>query len=353
MKKIVFFGCPLDADERHEAIQEKLSLMGLQHGVDDPYEGIMEIVRQEVEPAFWSEKGSIDLPGWLRPIPPLADREKITTESFISFMDGGGFKGYAQEVGDFIARRIFPDIPCMLSVDHSLTGGAFKKLAELYAPENISLIVLDSHTDATPITTLSGIIQYDIDTNPETVYDRQDPYLYHREDSYNASSFLYDMLAEGVLKPQELYIIGVSDYPPKHAFRIKDPRVQNYVGLFSELKAKGVTILTKSDFLLSPSKLKNILNRIKTPYAYISIDLDIGARNGVEGVRFLEREGLNERQICRIIDLLKEFLVKRGRLAGLDLNEINPRRAGKNSPTGEDRTYRIAANTIKRLLFNG
>ena len=27
-KKIVFFGCPLDGDERHESIQEKLSLMG-------------------------------------------------------------------------------------------------------------------------------------------------------------------------------------------------------------------------------------------------------------------------------------------------------------------------------------
>ncbi len=144
----------------------------------------------------------------------------------------------------------------MIAVDHSLTGGIFKKLKELYAQEEMSLIVLDSHTDAIPISILSGIIQYDLDTNPETVYDRNDPYLYHRKDSYNASSFLYHLLEDEVLKPENLFIIGVSDFPPRHAFRIKDPRVENYVGIFTGLRRKGVTILKKEDFLLSPSKLK-------------------------------------------------------------------------------------------------
>jgi len=47
-------------------------------------------------------------------------------------MDHGGFETYAQKVGGFIATNIFPDIPCLLAVDHSLSGGAFKKLVELY-----------------------------------------------------------------------------------------------------------------------------------------------------------------------------------------------------------------------------
>jgi len=353
MKKTIFFGCPLDGDERHEAIQEKLALMGFKHGVDDPYEGIMEIVRQEVNPERWSEKGSIDIPGWLLPIPPLTEKEKIITESFVSFMDEGGFETYAQQVGDFIAENIFPNIPCMLAVDHSLTGGAFKKLTELYEPETISLIILDSHTDALPMSILSGTIQYDIDSNPDTLYDRNDPFLYDRPDSYNASSFIYYLLAEKVVKPQNLYILGISDYPPKHAFRIKDQRVESYVNTFSELKQKGVTLLTKNDLLLSSSKVKSILSRIKTPYVYISIDLDIGARNGVEAVRFLERQGLNEKQIYRIIDLLKDLLSREVRLAGLDFTEINPRRAGRNNSTGTDQTYRITANIITRLLLGG
>ena len=350
-KKIVFFGCPLDGDERHESIQEKLSLMGTPGVVDDPYEGIMKIIRQEVNPEIWSEKGSLDVPGWLRPIPHLANEEKIRTETFVDFVDHGGFETYAQQVGDFIATNIFPNIPCMLVVDHSLTGGAFKKLIELYRPEDIALIVLDSHTDAIPMSVMAGMIQYDIDTNPDTVHDRHDPFLYSRKDSYNASSFLHYLLTEEVLKPQNLYLIGISDYPPKHAFRIKDPRIENYVNIFSELKRKGVTILTKNDFLTSPSKVKNSLSHIKSPYVYISIDLDIGARNGVEGVRFLERQGLNERQIYRIVDFLRDLLSKGVRLAGMDLTEINPRKAGGHLPTGDDQTYRIAANIITKLLW--
>ncbi len=350
-KKVVFFGCPLDGDERHESIQEKLSLIGTSGVVDDPYEGIMRIIRQEVNPEMWSETGSFDVPGWLRPIPALADEEKIRTGTFVDFVDHGGFETYAQKVGDFIAARIFPDLPCMLAVDHSLTGGAFKKLAELYEPEDISLIVLDSHTDAIPMSAMAGMIQYDIDTNPDTVHDRHDPFLYDRKDSYNASSFLYYMLAEEVLKSQNLYLIGISDYPPKHAFRIKDPRIENYVNIFSELKRKGVTIITKNDFLISPTKVKSILNHIKTPYVYISIDLDIGARNGIEGVRFLERQGLNERQIYRLVDLLRSLFSKGIRLAGVDLTEMNPRKAGRYHPAGEDQTYRIAANIIQKLLW--
>ncbi|MGB9627433.1 MAG: arginase family protein [Thermodesulfobacteriota bacterium] len=350
-EKIIFFGCPLDGDERYESIQEKLAFIGTQNGLSDPYEGVMEILRKEIGPELFLEKGSIDIPTWLRPIPSLQDKEKMNTESFVSFIDGGGFEIYSQKVGDFVAQHIFPDIPCMIAVDHSLTGGVYKKLAELYAPEDISLIVLDSHTDAIPISILSKIIQYDIDTNPETVYDRNDPYLYHRQDSYNASSFLYNLLVGGVLRPENLFIIGVSDYPPRHAFRIKDPRVENYVQLFSELRKKGVTILTKADFLLSPSKLKNILKHIKNPYVYISIDLDIGAKNAAEGVRFLERQGLNEKQIYRVSEYLKNFLSTGIQLVGMDLTEINVRKAGNRHPSKSDPTYRIGANFIKALLF--
>lgn len=349
-KKVVFFGCPLDGDERNEAIQEKITLKGAKGVVDDPYDGIMEIIRQEIDPGLWSERGSMSIPNWLRPIPSLTGEEKMNTETFVDFIDKGGFKTYAQEIGDFIENDIFPDIPCMLAVDHSLTGGAFRKLVELYEPESISLIVLDSHTDAIPMSILSGIIQYDIDTNPETLYDRNDPFLYHRPDSYNASSFLYYLLTEEPVKPQNLYIMGISDYPPKKAFRIKDPRVEGYVNLFSEFKRKGVTLLTKNDLLLSLSKVKSILSRIKTPYVYLSIDLDIGARNGIDAVRFRERQGLNEKQIYRTVDLLRDLLSKGVRLAGMDLMEINPRKAGRNHPTGEDQTYRIAANIIKKII---
>ncbi len=350
LKKIVFFGCPIDCDERHDSIQEKLALRETEKKLEDPYEGIMQIIREEVDPALWSERGSMDVPSWLQPIPHFTDMERLTTEAFVDFMDQGGLEIYAKKVEDFIADHILLDIPCMLAVDHSLTGGAFEKLVHLYQPEDLSLIILDSHTDAIPMSVLSGIIQYDLETNPETVYDHKDPFIYHRPDSYNASSFLYHLLTREIVKPQNLYIIGISDYPPKHAFRIKDPRVEKYIHIFSELKRKGVTLLTKDDLIFSPSKVKHILSHIKSPYVYISIDVDIGARNGVEGARFLERQGLQERQIYRLLYLIKDFLSDGIQLVGMDVTEINPRKAGRICSGEKDKTYRIAANIIKIVL---
>jgi hypothetical protein len=55
-KKVVFFGCPLDSDEKDDSIQEKLSINGPRGENDDPYSFIMELIRQEVDSEFWEEK---------------------------------------------------------------------------------------------------------------------------------------------------------------------------------------------------------------------------------------------------------------------------------------------------------
>ena len=68
-KKWVFFGCPLDCDERYEAIEAKRTIEKKEGRIEDPYEGIMEIIRREVDPTLWIEKGSLSVPGRLRPLP--------------------------------------------------------------------------------------------------------------------------------------------------------------------------------------------------------------------------------------------------------------------------------------------
>ena len=350
-QKVVFFGCPLDSDERDESIQEKHSILEAGQEFKDPYYSTMELIRKEVDSRLWEEKGSIEVPAWLLPSPPSTHKEQISVDSFVSFIDDDGCRRYADLVGDLIADHIFPAIPCMIAVDHSLTGGGFRRLAELYNPAKISLIVLDSHTDAIPVSLLSGAIQYDIETNKNSVHDPNDPFLLNRSESYNSCSFLYHLLEEGVVEPKNLYIIGVSDYPPKHSFRIKDQRIKRYVGLYAGLKKKGVKIVTKKDLLMTPSKVRAVLGRIETPYLYVSIDMDIGARNALDGVRFRNWQGLNERQLYTIADYIMGPLSKGTRLSGMDLSEINPRTAGATFPNGSDRTYQIALNLIKKLCF--
>ncbi|MBI5583699.1 MAG: arginase family protein [Deltaproteobacteria bacterium] len=344
MEKIAFFGCPLDCDERHESLQEKLSLLNQGEKIASPYETLIDLLRSDLDPNLWLEKGNLTIPTWLEPIPPGGEKEKLTAGEMVRFLDEDGCRDMADQVGAFVKEQIFPHLPVLIGVDHSLTGGVYRRVAERFAPGDVALVVLDSHTDAIPMSVLAPAVQYDAATNPESVHDPEDPLLYDRPDSYQASSFLYHLLIEGIVSPRNLFVLGISDYPPKHAFRLKDERIRNYVRFYQELKTSGVTLVTKEELASSPSRIRRILEAIKTPYLYISVDMDIGARNALEGVRFLDRQGLSEPQLFRLIDHLKAVLKKGIKLAGLDLTEFNPRSPGRES------TYRIAAEIIKKLL---
>jgi len=350
-KRPCFFGCQLDADERDESIREKISSIGSDQRNDDPYNEIMQIIRQEVAAPLWEERGSIEVPPWLCPIPPKFARKNVVLENFVYFIDGNGCLDFAQVAGKFVEEYIFPQIPCMIAVDHSLTGGVFSSLVSLYKPDDISLIVVDSHVDALPAPAMSGAIEYDMTTNPDSIHDPNDPFLKNRTDSYNASSFLHHLLKENIIDPENLYLIGVSDYPSKHAFRVKDDRIKCYVNHYSSLKSNGVKIVTKKDLFQNPGRLTNLYRQVKTPYIYISIDMDIGARNALEGVRFRNFQGINENQIYKIAKCLRDLLDRGISLAGMDVSEFNPRRASSGENSVDDRTYRIAFNLIRTICF--
>ena len=347
----IFFGCPLDADERDESILEKISCIESDQKNIDPYTEIMEIIRREVQPHFWEERGSIAIPPWLLPIPPRVAKQNVALENFVYFTDGNGCHDFAQVAGKFVEEFIFPQIPCMIAVDHSLTGGVFASLVSLYKPEDISLIVVDSHVDALPVSVASGAVQYDIATNPNSVHDRHDPFLKNRTDSYNASSFIHHLLEQDILDPENLYLIGVSDYPPKRAFRINDERIKCYTNHYSSLQRRGVKIVTKKDLSQNPGKLTTLTRKLKTPYIYVSIDMDIGARNALEGVRFRNYQGINENQIYKLVKSLRDLVDSGVALAGMDVTEFNPRRAVSEKSSVNDRTYRIASNIIKMICF--
>lgn len=351
-KKLVFYGCPMDCDERFDAIEEKKFGKWAAGGSHDPFDAVMSLIRQDIPHDLWIEAGSFPIPSWLRPKPDCKDRSQITTENFISFIDENGCKRIAFELSRYVSSHILPGIPCLIGIDHSLTGGAYLAISELYGKENISLIIIDTHTDAIPMDALSAAIQYDIETNPNSVHDPQDSFLYNRSNSYNASSFIHHMLADQLLDPNHLFIIGISDYPQKKMFRIKDKRISQYVNIYKALNRNGVKLVTKQDCLLKTNKLKALINQISTPFIYISIDMDIGALNALEGVRFRNWKGMGEEQIYRLIDTITTSLFKRNiQLAGMDIMEIDPRRAGTMLLSGNDRTYAIALNIIKKIAF--
>jgi arginase family enzyme len=273
----------------------------------------------------------------------------LTSERFVQFIDNDGCRDYRTMVKGVVGQDILPNIPCMIAIDHSLTGGVIDAISDYYGRNNISLIVMDSHTDAIPMSVMAGAIHYDLETNPNSLYDPDDKLLYNRTDSYNASSFLDHILQEQLLDPSHVYLLGVSDFPPKKAFKIKDPRIQRYTSSFVDLKRKGLKIFTKEECIKFPSRISQALTKIKTPYVYLSIDMDIGAGNALEGVRFRNWKGLNQKQIEKLLMIFLAAIEPK-QLVGMDLTEFNPRRAGQIIDGTHDGTYEIAATLIENIV---
>ncbi len=341
----------MDCDEKYDSIQEKRHMLKTSQGFDDPLEGVMGHLGSDIQTDLWKNLGSLPVPSWLGPKPGSKDHSKLTTENFISFIDNNDCKKFADRVDEFVTEKILPNIPCLIGVDHSLAGGAYSSLSRHYGKDNLSLIIIDSHTDAVPMPLLAGAIQYDMEKNPASVHDYNDPFLYNRTDSYNASSFVHKLVKEKHVDPKNLYILGVSDYPEKKFLRIKDPRIKKYNNAYVGLKRQGAKIITKKECKLNSKKVNGFLEKISTPYVYVSVDMDIGANNALEGVRFRNWKGLNEQQIYKLADSVAQIISDSTQLAGMDICEIDTRRAGTTIASGHDRTYEIAANLIKKIAF--
>jgi arginase family enzyme len=341
-RRLAFLGCPLDSDERQAAVDEKRASLG--SAPDDPYDAVLAFLREELKPSSWCEAGRLDVPSWLRPMPALSDGGAMAVENFVDFMDKWGCADFADTAKKMAEQIEFPDLPCLIAVDHSVAGGIIQAVSQRHGAEKLTLVVLDSHLDALTTPVLAGAIAYDIEHNPNTQYDAHDPFLRERPDSYNASSFLQHLLDSEAVDPNNLFVVGISDYPPKHAFRNPDPRIKAYTGTYSGLKKKGANFITKNDLAAGSAKAKALFKKIKTPWLYVSIDMDVGSKNAAHAVRFDDWTGLGEVQLYRLALELRQVVERGVRLAGLDVCEFNPRRAAKG-----DRTYRVAANLIKIL----
>lgn len=344
----VFFGHPFDPDERGPALQEKAASVREGASPPDLYEAVMELVRPGLPAGSFDELGSLPVPGWLAPVPEAADVARLSVEESVAFIDGDGCRAAAEEVGVAVEERILPGVPAMIGVDHCATGGVVRRLAARYGGENLALVVLDAHTDALTAEATAGAIAYDAETNPRSVYRADDPYLHGRAESYNASSFLLRLLDEGVIPARNLCLAGVADYPPSRAFKVRDARIERYVGEFAALKKRGVTLITREEAAANPARVGWALRAVKTPFAYVSVDLDVGANAAVKAVRFRERTGLDEATVHRVLEAIAGDLLSRARLVGFDVMEFDARRAASGEPA-EEPAFRIAARALTLL----
>jgi arginase family enzyme len=341
-----FFRAPLDPDEREQRLRLKV-VKGMQGypglPFKDPYDGVLNALERNRFAKDFINIGGLKVEPWLLPAPEPKYLSLLTVEHMVAFIDSDGCRDYSLQAESFVSEKVLPDIPVMIGVDHSLTGGCVKSLIHEYG--NLALIVVDSHFDTIIPSIRCGLIQYDLETNPESPFSLYDPYIYGRMDSYNADSFLYYLVYEGVIAPENLMILGVADYPPPYISKISDSRVQKYLELYKGFEDMGVKIVKKDDILKNFGIVKRELEQLNAEHFYLSIDLDIGSRVALNGVRFLDYEGLDKYTICRLIKIISRNI--KGRLLGLDLMEIDIYGAGVEMESKKDKTYQIAAKTIQ------
>ena len=349
MKNIKVFGLNLDPDEREESIVNKLS--NVDSNINDPYEIVSEKLKDSNEIIF-TKAGKVQVEPWLIPNPKKEDFFMIDVDNLVAFIDADGCREYASKVKEFVKEKVLPDIPLMIGVDHSGTGGCIEALSEKYGKANLSVVMLDSHFDGIIPTQRLKLIQHDIEFNPNTKFSKDDPYVYNRVDSFNADSFLYFLLKEKKILPKNLFVLGVSDYPPNAAKDAKDPRIREYFEFYRKFEDDGVTILQKNKLKANfEMALKKVFEKIKTPYVYVSVDIDIGSRQALTGARFLDYLGLEESEIYRILDGLNKYAKDRKiEIVGADVMEIDQSKAGQKFGKSYDKTYDITLEVIKRIF---
>ncbi len=363
-KLIKVFGAALDPSDSETKIAIKhahLNTLAARRDprikYQDPYEAFIAESKKIANPIF-QKLGKFPVESWLTPKPTLDDYIFMTPLDFRLFLDSNGCKEYADEMEKYVEREVLPDIPLMIGADHSLTGGVLKALVGKYGAENVTLIILDGHFDGIPTNLRLDLAIYSKDHKEEVLVpfpEMLDSVDEHAEIplSYNCGTFLYQLLEQGVIKPENLIVYGVADYPGEEMRKVEDPKVKNFVDFYLGYEQRGVKIIPNyKDNARVNQEFKDALDAVKTPYIYISVDVDVSSLNAVLAARFMEFIGVDEQCLDAAVELLKDLIVsKRVEVVGMDLMEIETNFLNAKLKSGkEDKTIEVMDKFLTILL---
>jgi arginase family enzyme len=288
--------------------------------------------------------GKFPVPSWLTPIPRLSDVPLVKKENMERYVATGGMLNLTLQVKDFVRKKIFPDLPVMLGVDHSATGGVISALSEELGCGNMSVVVLDQHFDGLPVS---------LRLEPRLMERfSQTNYSAHAADDneYCCGNFWKHLIDSGVIMPENLLFVGVADYPGKEAIPGGEKFRENYLSF----EARGCRFFPLKEFE-GPyrKKLKKCIeDTITTPYVYVSLDLDVGAYNCVHAARYMDNVGIDKKALMDVAHLIESHCRSgKTHLAGMDIMEFNMHFLGLKTEQGEeDKTLSVALDFLKELL---
>ncbi|MBA7632386.1 hypothetical protein ES703_39932 [subsurface metagenome] len=337
-RKIKVFGAALDPIDDPMKVLAKCSYINrlAQNIVDperkflDPYDGLLKfskvLSREE-----YIKIGKFPIESWLTPKPKIEDYPLLDPFKYQEFVNSGAVRALSKNLENFVMEKVLPDIPLMIGVDHSLTGGVLSALSKKYGAENILIVMFDAHFDAIPAQISLNLVKYmqehqkEIHVLSPGLLDSMDVNNITLKDSYSCASFLDYLIQDGIILPENLIIYGCQDYPSEEYISIEDSRVKQFVDCYRSFEEKGVKIIPgtkdKNNMI---KKLEKALENYSVPYIYISFDVDVGIFKEILAARFMNVIGIEKEIILNAARAIKEFMeLKKCELVGLDFLEID------------------------------
>ena len=357
-RKIKVFGAALDPIDDPMKVLAKCSYINklAQNIVDpernflDPYDGLLKLSKV-LNKEEYIKIGKFPIDTWLTPKPEIEDYPLVDPFKYQEYVNNGALRTLSKNLENFITEKILPDIPLMIGVDHSLTGGVLSALSKKYGPENVLIVMFDAHFDAIPASVSLDLVKYmqehqkEIHVLSSGLLESMDVDNITLTNTYSCASFLDYLIQDKIILPQNLIVYGCQDYPNEEYFSIKDSRVKQFVDYYLSFEEKGVKIIpamkNRNDMI---EKLKKSLENYTVPYIYISFDVDVGVFKEIIAARFMNVIGIEKESILNAVKVIKDYMISnKSELIGLDFLEIDTYVLGRElkKSGAKDRTAEV------------
>jgi arginase family enzyme len=290
--------------------------------------------------------GRFPVPSWLWPKPERSDLSLVTVKNMENFFDSGNLLKIVRQLQNFITESVLPEVPIMIGIDHSATAGAISAIAERYGPEMLSVVVLDQHFDAFPLSVrLAGALRANSDYVPSTPFVPLNAPVGF-SDQFCCGNFWSYLIDNRVVLPENLLFIGVADYPEHETESERD----SFQKLYLSFEERGCSFFPRRHFdgqYIDPLT-KLFREKITTPYVYVSLDLDVSSYNGTYAARYMDRQGISKQELLDIAGIIaSDGCQGRFKIAGLDVMEFNMHFLGIETPSGiKDSTLALVREFI-------
>ena len=176
------------------------------------------------------------------------------------------------------------------------------------------------------------------------------PFKRNDTDRYCCGSFWAYLMENKTILPQNLHFVGVADYPNEGM----GENWKNYRKAYLDFEKRGCRFfpIWGFDRRYGSRLRKFITDDIRTPYVYVSLDLDVGSFNCVHAARYMDGIGISKKNLLDVAEIVS-WNVEAGiyELIGMDIMEFNMHFLGIETPEGfKDQTLEVVKDFTETLI---